>query len=233
MSYLPSIYIIGAQCTGKTTLIHGLIEFFSERYDSLPFHVVTEVARKVLHQHDFSREDISSNPERALQLQKLILTAQYEEEVSRPGTALLSDRSGVDPIVYGLQYGPSDAQKTLLDSPQLRYLRERMNQSLVILCPPHLEWLIDDGTRLMSKDPQEWHNTHRAFIDVLEATNINYHVIPGNLVKLEDRVNFVVRHWEIPQALDVLGGIIRRVENAVHDEANVVMPPSSAQLSLC
>ncbi|KAH1415871.1 hypothetical protein KXX32_000323, partial [Aspergillus fumigatus] len=74
------LYIIGAQCTGKTTLVKALLDALPQRHPSLPPHPITEVARKVLCEFGFTRDDITSDPSRALQLQELILKAQFEEE---------------------------------------------------------------------------------------------------------------------------------------------------------
>ncbi|GMF81797.1 unnamed protein product [Aspergillus oryzae] len=190
-----SLYLVGAQCTGKTTLLHALQDAFSHKYPTLHLRSITEVARQVLQDHNFSRNDITNSPERALQLQQLILVAQCKEESTRPTNPVLCDRSGVDPIVYAIRYGPPQAQAILESSPQWYYLRDRMRQSLVILCPPHPEWLVDDGTRLMASSWTEWENVHLTFLKVLEANGIVFHMIPNELLDLEKRVEFVLRLW--------------------------------------
>jgi hypothetical protein len=43
MSTAVSVYLIGAQCTGKTTLLAALIETIKLKYPSSPFSTVTEV----------------------------------------------------------------------------------------------------------------------------------------------------------------------------------------------
>ncbi|KAL3462794.1 AAA domain-containing protein [Aspergillus heterothallicus] len=193
-----SVYIIGAQCTGKTTLHHALHGDFSRKYPDLQLRTVSEVARQVLREHKYSRDDLLNDPERALELQRLILVAQWKEETDTgsPTDFLLCDRSGVDPIVYAVKYGPPQAQIILEGSSHWRYLRDRMKESLVILCPPHQEWLVDDGTRLMARSPEEWESVHFIFIQILETNGIAFQVIPKELLDLEARVDFVSRLWQ-------------------------------------
>ncbi|KAL2827982.1 AAA domain-containing protein [Aspergillus cavernicola] len=190
-----SLYIIGAQCTGKTTLVNALQDALSQRYPSLLFRPITEVAREVLRQHQFTRDDITDSPDRALELQRLILAAQFEEENKESTTPVLCDRSGVDPIVYAVKYGPRHAQQMLEDSPQWHFLRGRIRKSLVIICPPHRGWYKDDGTRLMAKSWAEWEDVHITFVQVLETNGIAYQVMPQELLDLQDRVDFVLHLW--------------------------------------
>lgn len=81
-----NIYVIGAQCTGKTTLVNALEEHFkSNNVDrNMPQPtVIQEVARAVLKEKGFTREDITTSPSRALQLQRHILDAQLHAECSQ------------------------------------------------------------------------------------------------------------------------------------------------------
>ncbi|KAL3475683.1 AAA domain-containing protein [Aspergillus californicus] len=190
-----SLYIVGAQCTGKTTLVHALQGAFVRKYPSLHLRPITEVARKVLQKHQFSRDDITDNPERAFELQQLILAAQCKEESNNAADPVLCDRSGVDPIVYAAKYGPPQAQEILERSPQWQYLRDRMRQSLVIVCPPHQEWLVDDGIRLMAKTQAEWEDVHLMVLQVLQENGIAFHIVPQQLLDVEERVEFVWRLW--------------------------------------
>ena len=81
----PNIYIIGAQSTGKTTLVSALDKHFEQHqtYLSEPTarpHIIKEVARSVLRDHHFTADDIATSKPRALQLQRLILDAQSKAE---------------------------------------------------------------------------------------------------------------------------------------------------------
>ncbi len=78
-----NIYIVGAQCTGKTTLVNALESHFDETPDpSLRPTFIREVARTVLDTHGFTALDITSSGERCMTLQKLILDAQVLAERS-------------------------------------------------------------------------------------------------------------------------------------------------------
>lgn len=191
------LYIIGAQCTGKTTLVKALSDALPQRHPSLPPHPITEVARKVLCEFGFTRDDITSDPSRALQLQELILKAQFEEESKVTTNAtVLCDRSGADPIVYAVKYGPPHAQEMLEKCREWQVLRDRMRDSLVILCPPHREWLTDDGVRLMACSWTEWEDLHLVFLHVLKTNTISFYVIHEELMELQDRVGFVLDLWD-------------------------------------
>lgn len=76
----PNIYIVGAQCTGKTTLVNNLRAYFASAISSaLPPATVTEVARTVLQTHHFTARDVRI-PARSLELQRLILQGQATAE---------------------------------------------------------------------------------------------------------------------------------------------------------
>lgn len=72
----PNIYIVGAQCTGKTTLVNNLHTFFTSHPNPNPYaptpSVITEVARTVLRARAFTAADVRI-PARSLALQRLIL----------------------------------------------------------------------------------------------------------------------------------------------------------------
>jgi uridine kinase len=102
-----NIYIIGAQCTGKTTLVKELQAYFAQSVNCHAYSspsIITEVARKVLKEYEFNRNDITNSVERCFALQEHILQAQYEAELSmsqeQPNKWYISDRSGVDPVAY-------------------------------------------------------------------------------------------------------------------------------------
>ncbi|KAE8334423.1 hypothetical protein BDV24DRAFT_172565 [Aspergillus arachidicola] len=195
------LYIIGAQCTAKTTLIKALLDALSLKHPSLSPHPITEVARKVLCEFGFTRDDITSDPHRALELQELILKAQFEEETKVTTNAtVVYDRSAADPIVYAVKYGSPHTQDMLEQCLEWQVLRDRMRDSPVILCPPHQEWLTNDGVRLMAGCWTELADLHFVFIHVLSTNTILFHVIPEELMELQDRVGFVLGLWNELQA---------------------------------
>lgn len=76
------VYIVGAQCTGKTTLVNELAKdvITDTANCTISPHAVPEVARVVLNQHSFNAEELRTSPQRALALQKLMIQAQAEAE---------------------------------------------------------------------------------------------------------------------------------------------------------
>ncbi|PVH72853.1 hypothetical protein DL98DRAFT_609406 [Cadophora sp. DSE1049] len=205
----PSIYIVGAQCTGKTTLIKALEEHFgiednlkneSGRAILHP-NIIIEVARGVLKEHKFNADDIKSSPARALALQDLILKAQVRAEAatSRQDGWFISDRSGADPIVYAKKYVSDVAAHDLLGSPEWSTLKEGLVKSVVIVCEAGAGWLKDDGIRLMPESRDAWIGFHRLFCKCLDEWGVAYEVLPCEIVELQDRIEFVLGIWAAKQ----------------------------------
>ncbi|KAF8849896.1 hypothetical protein BDZ45DRAFT_680174 [Acephala macrosclerotiorum] len=196
------IYIVGAQSTGKTTLVKALENHFkgANGYRIDRPKIITEVARTVLQQHNFTANDIKSSPARALALQRLILQAQLSAEraVSGQGEWFVSDRSGVDPIVYARKYVSKDAESNLIKSTEWLELRERMRKSVVIVCEAGADWLADDGVRLMPESREDWIGFHQLFCSCLEDWGLNYEVLPRDVTNLHERVAFVLERWNWP-----------------------------------
>ena len=75
-----NIYIIGAQCTGKSTLVDALEDCYKRstylKKEQHPL-VIREVARKVLKEKHFNRSDITTSGSRSLEFQQHILAAQF------------------------------------------------------------------------------------------------------------------------------------------------------------
>lgn len=201
----PNIYIIGAQSTGKTTLVKALQSYFDTnqpQYSASPSllvqpQVIKEVARKVLVEHGFTAQDITSSPSRALALQELILKAQAAAESAAlsSGNWIISDRSGVDPIVYTRKYVSESAASSLAKFPEGMELQNRMKNSLVVVCEAGVDWLIDDGVRLMPGSWDEWMNTHHLFCSCLEELGLEYEVVTNDMTDINERVSFVLEKW--------------------------------------
>ena len=201
------LYIIGAQCTGKTTLVDALENMLSrtEQGCNIPAVsskpvVIREVARKVLKERQFNRDDITTSPCRALLLQQHILDAQFHAEQTAlnphtPAACYISDRSGLDPIIYAQLFVSKEAADNMLASEIWKELERRMKQSVVILCEAGCSWLTDDGTRLMPTGMEEWMRIDKAFRDQLAARDIDYDVVPKDLLGIEERVQFVYERW--------------------------------------
>ena len=198
-----NIYIIGPQSTGKTTLVNAIEEAFAcgngipRNFTRTQPAIIREVARTVLKTYNFTRDDIINSPTRALRLQELILKAQLEAEEAAlhgsPSNAwFISDRSGLDPIVYAKLFVGEDAAQQMISSDEWKALGERMKNGLVILCEAGCTWLIDDGTRLMPKDMEDWLRVNSAFHEVLETLAIDNILMPKNVSDLQQRVQIVL-----------------------------------------
>ncbi len=193
-----NIYIVGAQCTGKTTLIAALSAHFNSSSTPTPAPLIfTEVARTVLRKHNFTASEITSSPSRNLLLQRLILEAQYEtEKAADPARWCVSDRSGFDPIVYAKRYLGDEGAGSLMRLEIWKELRERMGRSLVVVCEAGADWLIDDGVRLMPEDKEDWVAFHHLFCESLRDAGLEFVVLPCQVKDMTERVRFVLDRWE-------------------------------------
>jgi nicotinamide riboside kinase len=197
---MKNIYVIGAQSTGKTTLVDALEECLSldnssRNGQSKQPYIIREVARKVLKEKGYSRVDIETSPTRALQLQQHILEAQHNAELEATAQDTspwyISDRSGLDPIVYASIFGGAEAAETMLASEIWLEMEARMKAGVVVLCEAGCEWLIDDGTRWMPSDAEQWMRVDAAFRDMLEARGIRYDIVKKDMKGIGERVEFV------------------------------------------
>jgi nicotinamide riboside kinase len=198
-----NIYIIGPQSTGKTTLVNALEKAFAsgvglaDSFNGNRPTIIREVARTVLKSNDMTRNDITSSPTRALKLQQLILEAQLKaEETALSGSPsnswFVSDRSGLDPIVYAKLFVGENAMQQMVSSNEWKALEERMKSGLVILCEAGCTWLVDDGTRLMPKNMEDWMRVNSAFHEVLETLAIEKVMMPKSVSDLQQRVQIVL-----------------------------------------
>ncbi|KIX05705.1 uncharacterized protein Z518_03677 [Rhinocladiella mackenziei CBS 650.93] len=192
----PSIFIIGAQCTGKTTLVDAICTKFRAEDPNLHFTPVKELARGILVSTNVNRDDIRAGSGKAMEFQRLVLKAQLEAELElRSHGLIISDRSGIDPIAYAAKYGPPEVVEGLLGTPEWKALRERMLQGIVVLCEPVPAWLFDDGVRLMPNDNTEWLELHAIFISLLQQCDIPFEILSGTTTDIGERVEFVVGRW--------------------------------------
>ncbi|KAI4281386.1 MAG: hypothetical protein L6R35_005659 [Caloplaca aegaea] len=200
MATLRNIYVIGAQSTGKTTLVNALATHFEQHPESIRNtesqpKLIKEVARGVLQRHSYTADDIVSSKSRALELQRLILEAQCEAEKAASKQWYISDRSGLDPLVYARLFVGWDETSVLIQEPSWQYLQEMMRSGLVIVCESGGEWLINDGVRLMPQDRDAWLQMHTTFCETLDGFGIQYHVLPAALRDLNGRVEFALTRW--------------------------------------
>lgn len=206
---METIYIVGAQCTGKTTLSKALAECIAHRFPQIKCKLLCETARTTLQLHNFSREDVRGGGERCLLLQKLIMDSQLERETAAQQDSwdvVISDRSGFDPLVYAHMYCESDLVERLTTGKSWKVLRSMMKGSVVVVCEPVQDWLVDDGTRLVPESGDEWTRTHELFCELLNKHGVPYEVLPSSLRSLEDRVEFVLRQTKTHRELSSKDG---------------------------
>ncbi|KAI4144872.1 MAG: hypothetical protein LQ340_006507 [Diploschistes diacapsis] len=201
-----NIYIIGSQSSGKTTLISALVTYFTNKsnltWKGLAIkkpQILQEVARQVLQDHNSTGKDVSESKTRALELQTLILQAQYKAENAAKSSWFISDRSGVDAIIYCKCYAGETGTKKLVNTKEWKELEITLRDSLIIVCEPVKSWLEEDGLRFMPKDAlakiELVSAIHQLFCDFLDQANFRYSVLPNTLCELIGRLNFVIGKW--------------------------------------
>lgn len=189
MDLYRNVYIIGPHSTGKTTIVKTLVEILE---GEVP--VIQEVARSVMQERGYSRIDVDSNDhERKFSLQHDIFKAQVEKEVTfiRAGTAFVSDRSAVDPLIYLFHYSGREAMNRIASTEEWRKVRDRYadtKQSLVILLSPVPEFLVDDNVRYMSKSLDDWHLLAANFRLFLVEEEIPFIEMGKDVLDIKDRV---------------------------------------------
>jgi nicotinamide riboside kinase len=202
-----NIYVVGAQCTGKTTLVKALADRFAadsttEVSTTSPPVIIKEVARSVLKEHAFVAADIRNSEERAFEFQKLILKAQAEAEsfVSSGGDRFISDRSGLDCLIYAQMYAGPGAPERLMKGEDWRQCLRLLSDALIVVCEPVLAWSYDDGTRLMPTDDAEWIQLHATFSQFLERLGLAYVILSKDITDQQSRVDFVMGKLEDQEA---------------------------------
>lgn len=165
-----------------TTLVHDLAVFIQMKHSEHPLTIVEEVARTTLKDHGFTREEIRHSKTRSFELQRLILKGQHDAEIcAKYGAVIISDRSGVNPQVYTQALIGEAELQNLQSMEEWRVLKDRTQRSLLLVCEAGVKWLVDDGTRLMPKDNEEWMQFHKTFCAVLAEAKIEFVVVPNSI----------------------------------------------------
>jgi nicotinamide riboside kinase len=210
--FLTEIYIIGPSSTGKTTLCSALARRFGLNG---PAHI-TEVARDVMRRRGYTRGDVGK-----LEMQAAIMETQLSRErhgrdtAARSGQVLVSDRSGIDPIIYALLNAENEADRhrrleSLTSSPQFQLALSAYRRSVVVLLAPVSEWVVDDGVRSLENQVStvmiEVLTPHfdsmqvqclAVFKEVLSMLRIPYRQIGSEMKGLADRVTMVTEMGQI------------------------------------
>ncbi|OJK00819.1 hypothetical protein ASPACDRAFT_42310 [Aspergillus aculeatus ATCC 16872] len=134
-----NIYLVGAHFTGKTTLVEGLRTHLT---DSLVAElcgengspaIINELVRDIMRTDGFTASDVR-NPTAGLELQKSTILAQHQAEEKLKGKWYISDRSGINPIVYAEVFLGRPAAEELTKLKEWRVLRKKMKKACVIVC---------------------------------------------------------------------------------------------------
>lgn len=187
---LTELYVVGPSSTGKTTLCNALAQSMTPH----SWCYITEAARHVMKKRGFTRDDVET-----IEMQSAIMLAQLEREVEvcerarSTGEALvLSDRSGVDPIVYAVLTAKDERQarqkkSILLEYPTFQSALKRYRKAKFLLLRPVPEWLVDDGVRILEEQARSFY----VFRAMLAELGIPYHVMGEEVKDLSERVNWV------------------------------------------
>lgn len=141
-----SIYLVGPESTGKTTLFTAL----SSHLSLSPPQLIPEVARALLHSQHWTGSETQT-----LFHQRAILHATLEEEERREGT-VLSDRCALDCVAYA-KLGGEDGWEELMKEVLERGAVERYRRGLVVLFEPPAEGRAEeDGARNVPRSLGEW-----------------------------------------------------------------------------
>lgn len=163
------IAVIGAQCTGKTTLVNELS-------DILKIPKITEVAR---------RYNIPRAPSiKHVSLQLNILSDQISAEYNtyRTNGSFVSDRSTIDNMAYWLcnahDYATDDEKESYMTTCIRNVFGNENRYTHVFLVQPEFA-IEDDGFREI--DPVYQNEIHTIIKTILRIYNIKHYTLTGDL----------------------------------------------------
>ncbi len=187
----PNVFIIGPQCTGKTTLVlqlEKLLTKYTNITTTQPF-IIHEVVRQIMSTKHFSADDFSTN--RWIELQDLTIKAQIDAEEALEKHWFISDRSVLDPVVYTQLY--TESLGKLREAEGWVASVQRMRDGVVILCEAgQRAWLSSDAVRIAFANTEQWEAMNEQFKELLGGEDIPYHLLSRHVVSIEERVEFVV-----------------------------------------
>lgn len=173
-----SINICGAHSTGKTYLLNELRGTHGDTIIS-NCCFISEIARTIMAQNGWTRNDLKSNSPEFIKLQELILHQQNESELSalQNGSMYISDR-GLDPLAYLSFYSTDSEFSRVCALPQVQKMVGRyQRESITILLEPSALCIRDDGTRWLS-DLEELNKFTLCFEIMLQMLSVPYVKIP-------------------------------------------------------
>ncbi|XP_028403013.1 uncharacterized protein LOC114525785 [Dendronephthya gigantea] len=170
------VFICGAHSSGKTTLLQSLL--VEPGHD---FHVVNEIARKILAKNRWQAEDFNPkiNPATFYEFQLQILRAQWHSDVElcRQNTTYISDR-GLDPIIYCKMYLGEEWFRKIMNTKEAEECikRHKASNTLTVIIRPHRECIQEDGTRMVPK-MEELVKFTEIFLEFFKEYDIQYEII--------------------------------------------------------
>ena len=161
------ISFIGPQGSGKTTLMYKLAHKL--KINNINVSILSEVARSCPFEIN---ENVSD------EAQFWILSNQLSQEQSIKGGILLTDRSLMDPLAYGIRRNPK-LFRTLIP-----FVKEYMKTyDAVIYLPPNDNYLIDDGIRSVNKEfRDEIDSIMRILIEEMQVPLTTYDEVYEKLI---------------------------------------------------
>ncbi|PVH91014.1 hypothetical protein DM02DRAFT_734334 [Periconia macrospinosa] len=194
----PNLYLIGPQCAGKTTLLEALRAYYSidanrqfgNEHVGRPA-IIEEVVRTVMHEKGFKVQDLK-DPKKGFELQQCILVEQYNAEEISEDEWYISDRSGLDALVYAKVYVGVSAAEKLENTGEWNRLRKRMQDAVVVFCEAgNTDWLSDDEVRMAYNNTAEWERLNHEFHAMLLHYDIGHIILPKYITDLRERVVFI------------------------------------------
>jgi predicted ATPase len=194
----PNIYLIGPQCAGKTTLLEALRAYYaidaSREFENQRVEcpaIIEEVVRRVMHGKGFNVQDLK-NVDRGFELQQRILLEQYNAEEILQDEWYISDRSGLDALVYAKAYIGVSAAKKLENTGEWNRLQKRMQDAVVVFCEAgNADWLSEDEVRMAYSNTAEWERLNKEFHAMLIQHDIGYIILPKHVRDLQERVALI------------------------------------------
>lgn len=178
---MPGIYFVGAHSTGKTTLAKWLCKTQS-------LSLVHEVARTLSAEMEMSIVDLRKDINVFGEFQRSVLEKQFKLECKYDGRFYVSDRA-FDNLIYTAEH--TLITNEVFHSKVFKDYVKHTKKGLVFFLRPHVDLLINDGTR----EPVAWDDIVRldGMVKILlEITGVPYVTI--NTPILQERIKTVITH---------------------------------------
>lgn len=170
---LAKIALVGASCTGKTSLFDTYRQQYAGQSPRVTF--VSEAAREYFQTHSLP-DRFTQEVQRDIQL----LMLKNEEAAPKENCdIILCDSSTIDPAIYTLAFGDSEGAEALIS--QINFWLPTYTKFL-LLNPADVPFENDEVRNESEKDRE---NIHQTFIKLFTEKNIPYEVLSGSL---EERV---------------------------------------------